>query len=217
MVTFKRTAIVFSVIAASLAAASFVAADTTNTMMPGGAPFQGIMFPTARVNQPSLSIGPSGQFLTRGMTVASVSGDSFQGQIWGITYTVNWSGNLSEFYLRYGKMATSTPSQQLNVGDEVGVSGIVSSSTPLTVAANVVRDYSITIPRPVFPGMGNDNGEGRGGMMGEGEAGGMMGRFVSSTMMGSSSDEVHARINSLMQQLQTLQGAFNSRRGGPGE
>jgi hypothetical protein len=109
--------------------------------------------PTARVNPPSLSIGPKGAFLGRGMTVMSIGTNSFTAEVWGITYTINWSGSFAnsfQFWYRYNEAgATTTPSQQLSVGDEVGVSGTVSSSSPLVVTASVVRDYSILVPRPV--------------------------------------------------------------------
>jgi hypothetical protein len=104
-----------------------------------------------RVNQPSLSIGTNGAFTAQGMTVTSVASGSFQGTVWGITYTVNWSGNLfPQFYFRGGNSASSTtnPVTQLAVGDEVSVTGLITTSNPLVVTAKTVRDYSITMPRP---------------------------------------------------------------------
>lgn len=145
--------------------------------------------PAPRVNQPSLSIGPNGAFLARGMTVTSVGTNSFQASVWGITYTVNWSGTLSaygpfEFWFRYNKAnSTSTPTQQLAVGDEVGVSGKVASGTPLVVNANIVRDYGITVPRPVH----TDNGN---------------------------AENAQGRLNDLMNQLKGLQDLFRGRFGG---
>jgi uncharacterized repeat protein (TIGR01451 family) len=96
-----------------------------------------------------LSINPNGNFLARGMVVTSVASGSFQGQIWGITYTVNWNDRLPQFIFRTGASATSTnPSEQLATGDVLGVSGRVSEQAPLTVNAMVVRDYSISGFRP---------------------------------------------------------------------
>lgn len=153
--------------------------------------------PAPRVNPPSLTIGPNGAFLARGMTVTSVGTNSFQASVWGITYTVNWSGALSaygpfEFWFRYQRAnATTTPTQQLAVGDEVGVSGTVASGTPLTVNANVVRDYSITMPRPVH----TDNGIGNGGV-------------------NNGNGNAQGRLNDLMNQLKGLQDLFRGRFGG---
>jgi uncharacterized repeat protein (TIGR01451 family) len=96
-----------------------------------------------------LSINPNGNFLARGMVVTSIASGSFQGQIWGITYTVNWNDRLPQFIFRTGVSAMSTnPSEQLAVGDVLGVSGHVSEQAPLTVNAMVVRDYSISGFRP---------------------------------------------------------------------
>ena len=148
---------------------------------------------TPRVNPPLLSVGENGGFLARGMTVTSVASGSFQAQVWGITYTVNWSGNLNnlfEFWFRYNKAnATSTPSMQLNVGDEVGVAGKVSTSSPLVVNASVVRDYSITMPRLVH----TDNGKGNGG---------------------ENYGDTRSRLNDLLKQLKGLQDLFRGRFGG---
>jgi hypothetical protein len=139
-----------------------------------------------RMNQPTLSIGAKGQFLGRGMTVTSVGTNSFQASVWGITYTVNWSG---EFWFRYGRAnATSTPAQQLAVGDEVGVSGTVASSSPLVVNANAVRDYSITMPRPTHAN--ND---------------------IGSSM---NSGDMRGHLDDLMNQLKGLQELFRGRSGG---
>jgi hypothetical protein len=107
--------------------------------------------PQPFINQSTLSIGGEGQFLARGMRVTSVASTSFQAQIWGITYTVNWGGELFsplEFWFRFDHAnSTSTPRTQINVGDEVGVAGRIVASSSFIVNASVVRDYSITTPR----------------------------------------------------------------------
>jgi hypothetical protein len=171
--------------------------------------------PHSFVKKPMLSIGENGRFLARGMTVTSVSSGSFQAQVWGIAFTVNWSGNLAaqfEFYYRFNK-ATSTPAQQLAVGDEVGVSGmLVSSSSPLTVNANVVRDYSITVQRPQPQGWGwgllkgnvsssdmNGENESSSGKSGNGN-GGYFGNFRN-------------QLNGFMKQFENLQKQWRSRFG----
>lgn len=160
-----------------------------------------------RVNLPMLTIGANGQFLSRGMTVTSVGTNSFQATVWGITYTVNWSGTLNspfEFWFRFNKgTATTTPATQLAVGDEVGVAGMVTSSSPLTVNASVVRDYSITITRPIT--FHADNGIGNGGENnGVGNGNGV----------GTSSPDFRGRVNALMSQFQNLQKFFNDHFGG---
>jgi hypothetical protein len=172
--------------------------------------------PLPRVNQPSLSIGPNGMFLAHGMTVTSVASGSFQAQVWGITYTVNWSGNLfPEFYFRdgHGGNATTSPAMQIAVGDEVGVSGKVTSANPLVVNANAVRDYSITMPRPglrkgqpsspFYNGQGNGGGNGNGG---EGENDGNGGNA-------SASADFTGRLNDLLNQLHGLQNLFKQQNG----
>lgn len=175
--------------------------------------------PAPRVNPPSLSIGTGGEFLSRGMTVTSLGTDSFQATVWGITYTVNWSGSLLQpfsFYYRYGNSAaTSTPAEQLQVGDEVGVAGTVSSSSPLVVNASVVRDYSIAAPRSGFRSMGN-NGQGNGGNgfgygLGNGFGGGN-GNASSNSGSGNFSNFSN-ELNQLMQQFQSLQNMFQGRGG----
>jgi hypothetical protein len=136
--------------------------SATPTPVPTPSP---VTSPLSRVNPPSLSIGANGQFLAHGMTVTSVASGSFEAEVWGITYTINWSGNFAspfEFWYRYNQATTTTPSTQLAVGDEVGVSGKVSSSTPMTVNANVVRDYSIIVARPTPITWKNPQGNGNG-------------------------------------------------------
>ena len=181
--------------------AATVTSNTTPTVTP----------PLPRVNQPALSIGVNGSFLARGMTVTSVASGSFQGTVWGITYTVNWSGNVPpEFFFRKGNKATSTtnPVDQLAVGDEVGVSGSVSTSNPLVVNTNVVRDYSITTASlpglrrgqpssPFYNGQGNGGGNGNGN--GEGENAGVS---------ASATVDAQSHINDLINQLHNLQDLF---------
>lgn len=171
--------------------------------------------PAPRVNPPSLSIGTNGGFLSRGMTVTSVGTGSFQATVWGITYTVNWSGNLSQpfsFYYRYGNSAaTSTPAQQVQVGDEVGVAGTVSSSSPLVVNASVVRDYSITVPRaPIRRGFGLGNGSSSFGT----STGSVYGGNGNEGNNSSSNGDLSNRLNNLLQQFQGLQNLFRSHFGG---
>ena len=172
---------------------------------------------TPRVNPPTLNIGGDGSFLSRGMVVTGVGTNSFTAAIWGITYTVNWSGNLSQpfefFFRRDAANVTSTPATQLKVGDEVGVAGMVSTASSLTVNATVVRDYSIAVPRPPeFEGEGNGQGNnglglGNGGPNGENQnAGG------NSTQL-----ELTARLNQLLQQFQNLQNMLKNNGNGNGK
>ncbi len=179
---------------------TFVPASTTPPPPPPA--------PQPKIMKPSLSIqGENGQFLAHGMIVTSVGAGSFQAQVWGITYTVDWSGILSgmgplEFFFRNDKAnSTTTPVQQIAVGDEVGVSGRVTTSSPMVVAANVVRDYSITAPRPANPPEKNSEGKGNGNENNEGNG--------SSNMNG----DVQNRLNNLMNQLRGLQDLFRSRFG----
>lgn len=166
--------------------------------------------PLPRVHPSSLTINPNGEFLGRGMTVTSVGAGSFQAQVWGITYTVNWSGNFfPEFLLRYGNLTTSTIGGQLAVGDEVGVSGKVSTSSPLVVNANVVRDYSIAIIRVSHDnGQGKDSGKGDGEDNSKGEGNGK-----NNNSSNSGNSDAQSRLNELLKQLQNLQNLFHSHGG----
>ncbi|HVM76845.1 MAG TPA: hypothetical protein VMU07_01700 [Candidatus Paceibacterota bacterium] len=170
-----------------------------------------------RVNPASLQIGPNGAFISRGMTVTSVSANSFQAQVWGITYTINWSGNVfPQFLLRGGDNTTSTtnPSQQLHVGDEVGVAGRVSASNPLVVTAEIVRDYSIKMPRKDFH---FDRGLGNGFGLFKGPDDHGNGDNASNTGNGTSTPPAPdwgSRINDLFNQLRNLQNLFNGGHGG---
>lgn len=163
--------------------------------------------PIPRVNPPSLLIGSNGSFLARGMTVTSVASGSFQGTVWGITYTVNWSENFfPEFFFRKGNIASSTtnPINQVQVGDEVGVSGFVTTANPMVVNANVVRDYSITMPRPGLHRGNEDspfyNGEGNGDTNSSGAS-------------ASASAGFSTHLQDLLNQLHNLQDLFNKGRG----
>lgn len=163
--------------------------------------------PLPRVNPPSLSIGANGSFLARGMTVTSVASGSFQATVWGITYTVDWSGGFTpEFIFRKGNDAptATSPTDQLQVGDEVGVSGFVNTANPMVVNANVVRDYSITMLRPGLrrgqPSSPFYNGVGNGG----------------GNVNASTSVDFSARLNDLLNQLHGLQNLFKENSNGNG-
>ncbi|HVN26272.1 MAG TPA: hypothetical protein VMT99_01280 [Candidatus Paceibacterota bacterium] len=165
-----------------------------------------------RVNPPSLSITPGGAFLARGMTVTSVASGSFQAQVWGITYTVNWSGSFPRFYLRGGNGATSTtnPADQLSVGDEVGVSGRITSSSPFVVTADVVRDYNLVMVRPARHGGGDGDKDDKGNGIGFGEI-----RNATDAVVTSATD-ISRHVGDLMNQLKGLQDLFKNRFGGGG-
>jgi hypothetical protein len=158
------------------------------------------------------------------MTVTSIASGSFQAQVWGITYTVNWSGQLPpEFFLRKGNKdnATTSVTEQLQVGDEVGVSGSVSATSPMVVAASVVRDYSITAPRPglrrgqsdspYYNGVGNGGGNGNG--QGEDNQGVQGSTSTSST---STSANLQLHLNDLMTQFHNLQNLLKQNGNGNG-
>ena len=181
--------------------------------------------PLPRVNPPTLSIGPRGQFLSRGMTVTSVASGSFQATVWGITYTINWSGSLfPQFYFREGNggSMTTDPVTQLQVGDEVGVSGrIDATSTPMVVDANVVRDYSIMAFRPGLregqPSSPSYNGVGNGGEHGNG---GGLGSGPSLNTEGNASPSnvsaLQAQLNNLLSQFRSLETLFSNGQHGNG-
>ncbi len=170
--------------------------------------------PRPFMNKPMLSINGAGRFLGRGMKVMGVGTNSFQAEVWGITYTINWSGDLSPFafLFRDGRAATSTPAAQLQIGDEVGVSGQIDPSSPLVVNADVVRDYSITVPRAFHSdnGKGNegeDNGQGHGfGVSNQGED-------KNETTSSNSGADLQNRFQGLFKQFQDLQNLFRGRFG----
>jgi hypothetical protein len=167
--------------------------------------------PLPRVNPPSLSIGANGSFLARGMTVTSVASGSFQATVWGITYTVDWTGGAApEFIFRKGNDAPTVtdPTTQLQVGDEVGVSGSVTTANPMVVNANIVRDYSIIMLRPglrrgqpsspFYNGVGNGGGNGNGDSQGQGEGDGV-------SAGASTSAAFSTQLTNLLNQLHDLQ------------
>ncbi len=179
--------------------------------------------PLPRFYQPMFSVGGNGQFLAHGMTVTSVASGSFQGSVWGITYTVVWNGNLfPQFYLRDGNEGgvATNPVTQLKVGDEVGVSGFVSSANPMTVQANVVRDYSIMALRPDNrEGQSSSpfyNGIGQGGENGQGNGEAVGANAVFGTPSGTTPTftELNARLQELMSQFRNIQNLYQEQHGG---
>ena len=93
---------------------------------------------------PQLIINSGGKFLARGMMVTSVASTSFTGSIYGTTWTINFAPTDGETVQRDGKSVKITTLSAIKVGDEVGVSGMLNTSSPLTVDARVVRDYSLS-------------------------------------------------------------------------
>lgn len=125
-----------------LGLASLALAQTVATTSPATE-----LVPTTRqlFKPEELNINPEGGFLTHGMIVQSVSGNSFVGKVWGTSWTVNIA-NVSElkFLLQNGTGTGQTAlSSVMKPGDEVGVSGWVDVSHELTVNGQVVRDYSL--------------------------------------------------------------------------
>lgn len=167
------------VIDAASNVATSTCSATVQSVGPTGPPTPA---PLPRVNQPMLSIGQGGAFFTHGMVVTSVSSGSFQGQVWGITYTVNWVGPSTEFFLRLGNKSSVSILQQVAVGDEVGVSGKITAAAPFVVNAAVVRNYSITAPRPDNEGTGSSSG----------------------VSVGGGSSDAQTRLSALLDQLKKL-------------
>lgn len=165
---------------------------------------------TPKFNVPMLNINPGGHFLARGMMVTGISSGSFQGQVWGITYTVNWSGNLRpEFLFRDGKDTTSTIPQQLQVGDEVGVSGKVDIASPFVVTAEVVRDYTIIKARDNHEDTG-DHGDKNNSKGNDNRGDKNDNNGVSTGNSVTVNVDAVNRLNDLLNQLHSLQNLFNS-------
>jgi uncharacterized repeat protein (TIGR01451 family) len=170
----------------------------------------------------TLSIGAAGNFLSRGMVVTSVQSSSFQAQVWGNTYTVNFVGNGDndgdEFLLRN----SDTPfnfdqsgghlSDQVIVGDVVNVSGRVTTAAPFVVMANVVRNDSIISPReprPIFSFGGDGSGVFSGFGSGTSSNSGTDSSGSSNgTSSGSDASSLATQLNSLAAQLQQIEQMF---------
>lgn len=179
--------------------------------------------PHQLIMQPSLLINEGGHFLAHGMVVSSIGSSSFQATVWGVTYTINWSGNLSgsdfnadsEFLFRDGQTTTSSIQTQLAIGDEVGVSGKIDASAPFVVTANVVRDYSILKARDDSQeNESSDNGDN-----GQRENDNQQGNSDhnngdhGSSSSNSSNVDAQNQLNDLLKQLQGLENLFKSHGG----
>ncbi len=211
--------------AGSILTASIVSAQTTSvTTPPATAQPPAVTQPQTTiqpqvitnremVKQPIVNINPEGRILIHGMTVTSVGTNSFQGTVWGINYTVNMTmDNTPPMLLfRNGNEANAGIQlvKQLKVGDEVGVSGNVTAAAPLTIDGQIVRDYSISIPRQ---NTDEENGDTGRNMMGgknndeqENEGRGMMGN--------NGNVDQRAILLQLFQQVQALQKQFQEKFG----
>lgn len=118
---------------------------------------------------PTVDIGSNGSILLHGMTVTSVGTNTFTGTVWGLTYTVDYTsstasggGNRFQFLLRNGTSAALNASQ-IEVGDQVGVQGTITQSSPTVIQAQIVRNYSVTTPRPSSQNSNHGNGNGQSG------------------------------------------------------
>ena len=135
------------------------------------------------------------------MIVQSVGVNSFTGTVWGVTYTVNINTAATpEFYLEKDNNARRFDFSQIQVGDEMGVSGSVTASAPLVVNAQVLRDYSLVTPREHKSEDNGNRDEGK--------------DRKNSSSAASSTEEIRVRLNGLLQQLKSLQDAFKNRFGG---
>ncbi len=163
--------------------------------------------------QPDLNIAPNGNFTAHGMVVQSVSGNSFTGTVWGTTWTVNVSTSSGEWFLRGDHEKRGMVSiSQIQVGDEVGVTGKVDPDHPLTVIGKVVRNYTIVTPRPDKHGESDKHGEG------EGHNGTTTKEIENessnhSRQNGSSTYDMQNLLQQLLKQMGELQGKFHSQRG----
>ena len=160
--------------------------------------------PTTMVKKPDLNINPNGKILIHGMKVTTVGTNTFQGTVWGITYTVNLVNptvNKPLFLFKDGKEATSGVdiSQHLKVGDEVGVQGQITAATPLVINGQIVRNYSILKARPLENNSegDSDKNEGKGNSM----------------MNNSGNEGQRALLLQLLQQVQALQKQFQEKFG----
>ncbi|HEY4523552.1 MAG TPA: SprB repeat-containing protein [Candidatus Paceibacterota bacterium] len=150
--------------------------------------------------QPKLQIEQNGRFLAHGMIVQSVSTNSFTGLVWGVTYIVkvNTAG-VPQFFLEKDKGNGRTfDMSQIQVSDEMGVSGWVSASLPLVVNAQVLRDYSITTLRQNKSEKDNHENSNK----------------EENKNSSSNINEIRGRLDGLLKQLQNLQSIFKSRFGG---
>jgi single-stranded DNA-binding protein len=220
-------------------AASIVSAQTTSVPVPTAAQSTVITQPQTAiqpqvtainremVKQPTININPEGRILIHGMTVTSVGTNSFQGTVWGINYTVNLLATTAApmFLFKGGNEASvgTQTAQQLKVGDEVGVSGRITTAVPLVINGEVIRNYSITAPRPNMMGgenngkqEGNDN-NGKTNMMGGNNGNNNQeGNDKNKTMMNTGNNgnpDQKALLLQLLQQVQVLQKQFNDKFG----
>jgi hypothetical protein len=163
-----------------------------------------------------LTIGANGAFTAHDLIVTSIDSNSFTGTVWGITYTVNTASSTNSgnggrfypaFYLRGGDNGGTFNLDELQVGDQLGVSGTVASSSPLVVNATVVRDYSVTTVRPQptpmpMPWQGNGGGYGNNGTS-------------SGNQNGTSAyNGIQGRLTNIIKQFQGLRAFFGAHFGG---
>lgn len=157
--------------------------------------------PPSFFKNPELNINPSGRFLTHGMKVVSVNaaGNSFVGTVWGTTWTVNLSGS-PEFFLREGKFAGNVSLSQLQMGDEVGVSGKVDPNNPGVVSAEVVRDYTIFTTRSESETHHNQN---------KPESGNSGDHKGNRREPNDNANSIRSQIQQILEQIKELQGKMH--------
>lgn len=103
------------------------------------------------VRKAELTINPQGQFIARGMVVKSVASTTFVGEVWGTTWTIDFS-SVKNIILKSGsEQKVDTVATQVLVGQEVGVQGRLSNGV---VVAQIVRNYNqteVVVPMPGTP------------------------------------------------------------------
>jgi hypothetical protein len=213
----------FAVAASALVGASFAFAQDASSIAPSSTPATTPVHNQQIQVSSDLQIGPKGAFLGHGIVVQSINGDSFTGTVWGVTYTVNVNTATSssatarpEFLLKNGNDGGPFDASQVQIGDQMGVSGWVASSSPLIVNAQVVRDYSIAVSRPQPMANASETPESNFRRlpynpsssinivnMPENQSG-------TATSTGTSTASMFNQLNDLLKQIQGLQNIFNT-------
>lgn len=96
------------------------------------------------IRKPEININPEGRFTGRAMIVKSVASTTLVAEVWGTSWTIDFSNVKNVIYKDGSERKVDTVATQVLAGQEISVLGRISADKPGIVMADVLRNYNQT-------------------------------------------------------------------------